>query len=169
MKPPRAGVPSLLAAMLLAGCAALQGPRLAHGQTEADVLALLGPPSERYPMPGGVQRLQWVSGPFGRQTWMVDIGPDGRSLWFAQVLTRRYLFDFAQRAQGMDVPQLLRELGRPAERRANGWGGGQTWSWRFVTNDCLWWQVSLDAHGRVSGAGEGPDPLCEARDRHGLF
>lgn len=162
----------MLAAALLAGCAGpglWQGPRLALGQTEAEVVALLGPPTDRYPMGDGVQRLQWVTGPFGRQTWMVDLGADGRSRWFAQVLTRAHLFAFAERAQGMDIPQLLRELGRPAEQRPNGWGGGQTWSWRYVTNDCLWWQVSLDAHGKVSGAGEGPDPLCEVRDRRGPF
>lgn len=168
MKPARR-VAWLLSAVVLAGCVALQGPQLALGQAEADVVAQLGPPSDRYAMPGGVQRLQWVTGPLGRHTWMVDIGPDGRSRWFAQVLTREYLFDFAARAQGMDVPQLLRELGRPAERRPNGWGGGQTWSWRYVTYDCLWWQVSIAKDGKVTGAGEGIDPLCDVNDRPSLF
>ncbi|MCC7152302.1 MAG: hypothetical protein IT501_09875 [Rubrivivax sp.] len=159
----------VLAAALLAACAAFQGPQLALGQTEADVVAQLGPPSDRFAMPDGVQRLQWVTGPLGRQTWMVDIGPDGRSRWFAQVLTRAHLFEFAQRAQGMTIPQLLRELGRPAEQRRNGWGSGQTWSWRYVTYDCLWWQVSIDKDGKVTGAGEGIDPLCDVDDRPSLL
>ncbi len=160
---------ALSTAGLLAACAWMQGPQLAPGQTESELVGLLGSPTGRYAMPGGVQRLEWATGPFGRQTWMVDIGPDGRSVWFAQVLERRYLFDFAQRAPGMDVAQLLRELGRPAERRRNGWGGGQTWSWRYVTNDCLWWQVSLDREGKVTGAGEGIDPLCDVDDTPRLF
>lgn len=153
-----------LGAAMLAGCAVWQGPQLARGQTEGEVRAQLGPPTDRYAMGGGVQRLQWVGGPFGRETWRVDFGPDGRSLAFEQVLTRRHLFAFAQRAQGMDEAQLLRELGRPAEKRPNGWGGGQTWSWRYVTNDCLWWQVSLDKDGKVIGAGDGPDPMCEVKE-----
>ncbi|MCC7101434.1 MAG: hypothetical protein IT500_17780 [Rubrivivax sp.] len=168
LKPIRLGWFALLAA-LLGGCVLLEGPKLSVGQTEAEVIAQLGAPTDRYAMAAGVQRLQWVTGPFGRHTWMVDIGADGRSVWSAQVLTRAYLFAFAARAPGMDIPQLLRELGRPAEQRPNGWGGGQTWSWRYVTYDCLWWQVSIDKDGKVTGAGEGIDPLCDVDDTPRLF
>jgi hypothetical protein len=157
------------AVALLTGCVALQGPRLARGQTEAELVAQLGPPTGRYAMPDGVQRLEWATGPLGRHTWMVDIGRDGRSVWFDQVLNTAHLADFAARAPGMDVPQLLRELGRPAERRPGGLAGGEVWSWRYPTNDCLWWQVSIGRDGRVTSAGQGIDPLCDVNDRRGLF
>jgi len=85
------------------------------------------------------------------------------------VLTSANLAAFAARAPGMDIPQLLRELGRPAERRPGGWAGGQTWSWRYPTNECLWWQVSIDRGGKVTSAGHGIDPLCDVNDRQGLF
>ncbi|HNU10830.1 MAG TPA: hypothetical protein PKJ45_05640 [Rubrivivax sp.] len=160
---------ALLLAAPLAACVLLQGPQLALGQTEAELVAQLGAPTGRYAMPNGNQRLEWATGPFGRHTWMVDLGPDGRSVWFAQVLERSYLARFAARAQGMDTQQLLRELGRPAEKQPNGWGGGQTWSWRYVTNDCLWWQVSIDKDDKVTGAGEGIDPICDVNDNRGLF
>jgi hypothetical protein len=149
---------------VLAGCAVFQPPPLAVGQTEADVAALLGGPTARYAMPDGSTRLEFATGPYGRQTWMVDLGPDGRSRAFRQVLERRQLWAFAERAQGLTVDQLLRELGSPAERRHGGLAGGQTWSWRYPTNDCLWWQVSVGADGRVIGAGEGIDPACDARE-----
>lgn len=159
----------LAVAAALASCVALRGPELARGQTLAEVQTQLGTPTGRHTLPGGLQRLEWATGPFGRQTWMVDFGADGRSVAFAQVLTRAHLADFAARAAGMDLPQLWRELGRPAECRRNGWGGGQTCSWRYVTNDCLWWQVSIDAHDKVIGAGEGIDPLCDVDDTPRLF
>lgn len=168
MKPTRLLLP-LLAAAVLAGCVSLRGPQLAIGQTEAELVAQLGPPTGRYAMPDGVQRLEWATGPLGRHTWMVDIGRDGRSLWFDQVLNSAHLADFARRAPGMEIPQLLRELGRPAERSHGGWAGGQTWSWRYPTNDCLWWQVSIGRDGKVIGAGQGIDPLCDVNDRQGLF
>lgn len=161
----RLGLAALAAgAALLAGCALLRGPQLALGQTEAELVAQLGPPSARFLLADGAQRLQWVGGPFGRRTWMADLGADGRSRWFAQVLTRAYLWDFARRAPGLNTQELLRELGRPAEQQLHGWGGGQTWSWRYETNDCLWWQVSIDKSGTVTSAGDGPDPLCEIKE-----
>lgn len=176
MTPSRSPIPrglALLAAatagLLLAGCVALRGPQLALGQTEAEVAAQLGPATGRYAMPDGVTRVEWATGPLGRHTWMVDFGADGRSRRAEQVLTSANLADFAARAPGMDIPQLLRELGRPAERRPGGWAGGQTWSWRYPTNDCLWWQVSIDRSGKVTGAGHGIDPLCDVNDRNGLF
>lgn len=153
------------AAVLGAGCALFAPPPLAPGQSEAEVLAVMGRPTTgRYPMPDGVTRLEFATGPYGRTTWMVDIGPDGRSRSFRQVLNEAHFADFAQRAPGMSVDQLLRELGRPGDRTGGGWMGGQTWSWRYPTNDCLWFQVGIAADGKVKDAGYGNDPACEVGD-----
>jgi hypothetical protein len=150
---------------VVTGCALFTPPPLALGQTEAEVQALLGPPTARYAMPEQVARLEFARGPMGKQTWMVDIGPDGRSRRFVQVLDWPYLADFQARAPGLTVDQLLRELGRPAERRHGGWAGGETWSWRYATHDCLWFQVSVGADGKVIGGGQGIDPICDVNDR----
>lgn len=155
----------MFAAALLAGCAMFSPPPLAVGQTEAEVTALLGRPTGRYAMGEGVTRLEFATGPYGRVTWMVDVGPDGRSRAFRQVLDPTNLAAFAERAPGMTIDQLLRELGRPAERVTGLWNGGQYWSWRFPTNECLWWQVSIDAKGIVTGAGQGIDPMCDVNDK----
>jgi hypothetical protein len=108
---------AVLAAVALAGCAVFQPPPLAVGQSEPEVVALLGAPTGRYPMAEGVTRLEFARGPFGRQTWMVDIGPDGRSRRFDQVLNTMHFAQFAERAPGLSVDDLLRTLGRLGRRR----------------------------------------------------
>lgn len=157
-----------LVVLALAACAGF-APPLATGQTEAQVQGLLGMPTGRYTMNDGVTRLEFATGPYGRHTWLVDIGPDGRSRWFEQVLNTRYFAEFQQRAAGMSRAELLRALGRPGVRQHGGWAGGETWSWRYPTNDCLWFQVSIGADDKVIGGGYGIDPMCDVNDRNGLF
>lgn len=146
----------------LGGCALFQPPPLAVGQTEAEVTALLGRPTGRYMLGDGVTRLEFARGPFGRETWMVDLGTDGRSRRFDQVLNTWHFAQFAEAAPGMSIDQLLRSLGRPGQRDRMGWVGGEVWSWRYPTNDCLWWQVSIGPDGKVQSGGYGIDPICDA-------
>ena len=57
-----AGVATWLAAAAwLAGCASLQPPQATPGQTEAEVVARLGPPTGRYTLPAGGQRLEYAT------------------------------------------------------------------------------------------------------------
>jgi hypothetical protein len=158
---------TLLLPALLTGCALFAPPPLTPGQSEAEVLSAMGrQPTGRYPMADGVTRLEFATGPSGRMTWMVDIGPDGRSRWFDQVLNARHFAEFAQQAPGMSADEVLRALGRPGERTGGGLRGGQTWSWRYPTNDCLWFQVSIEEDGKASGAGYGIDWSCDAGAEH---
>jgi hypothetical protein len=64
---------------------------------------------------------------------------------------------------GMNRAAVLRELGTPGERQGVGWLGREVWSWRYPTNDCLWFQMTVDvAADRVHDAGYGIDPRCDA-------
>ena len=63
--------------LALSACAGLTGPPLAPGQSEADVVARLGRPSNVYPE-GGSRLLEYRRGPMGQTTDMARIGPDGR-------------------------------------------------------------------------------------------
>lgn len=146
---------------LAAGCAALAPPVLQPGQPEADVVARLGAPTATYTLPRG-RRLEFASGPYGRTTWMVDLDAGGRVVQARQVLNDSELAAFQARAPGLSAQEVLHDLGTPGERRGVGWQGGQTWSWRYPTNDCLWFQVSLDRAGRVQSAGFATDPACDA-------
>ena len=128
------------------------------GQTEAEVLALMGPATGRYLLAGGAQRLEFARGPAGRVTWMVDLDAAGRVQRSAQVLDAAH---FAQVQPGMPADELLRLLGRPAARQGE-WQQRETWSWRYETNDCLWFRITLGADRRVQNGGAYmTDPACD--------
>jgi hypothetical protein len=156
-----------LTTALLAGCAAVLGPDLRTGQNEAEVMAALGVPTARHALPGGRTRLEYATGPYGRQTWMVDIDDATRRVVrHAQVLNEAHFADFQQRAPGMTRQQVLQELGRPGERGVVGLQPVELWSWRYPTYDCLWFQVQFRADGRVDSAGYNTDWMCDRqRDR----
>lgn len=164
--PLRAAVALALAlSMLGSGCAVgfMKPPQ--PGQTEAEVVQRFGAPTGRYAMPGGGTRLEYATGPYGRETWMVDLDAAGRVQSVRQVLNEAS-FDSFQRlapSTGPGIPrdEVLRTLGRPGEVRGGGWQGGQVWSWRYPTHDCLWFQVSIGDDGRTTGGAYGPDPLCD--------
>ncbi len=143
-------------ALLLGACAPLPpAPQTA----EADVLKAWGQPTARRALPGGGMRLEYATGPWGRETWMIDINPQGRSSAARQVLSDTAFIALQQRT-GLTADDVLLELGAPGERRPAR-GGGQTWTWRYPTNDCLWFQLSVGADGLVLGGAFLPDPTCD--------
>jgi hypothetical protein len=151
------------AALMAAGCATYNPQQLRAGQTEADVVQLMGQPTGRYSQTPGVTRLEYATGPFGRTTWMVDLDASGKVTAFAQVLNET-AFNYVQRNyQQMDAQLLRYTLGRPGEVRGGGWQGGQVWSWRYPTNECFWFQVSVMDDGKLrDGGAYGIDPRCDA-------
>ena len=126
----------------------------------SELLKSWGPPTATYPLQPAGQRLEYATGPFGRTTWMVDVDAAGRVAQARQVLTEADFFKL-QSAHRLTRDEVLRWIGTPGERRGAR-GGGQTWSWRYPTNDCLWFQLSLDAQGLVQGGGFFIDPVCDA-------
>jgi hypothetical protein len=154
-------LPVALLAALLAGCAAL-APLPRPGQTEADANRRFGTPTARYALLNGGTRLEYVTGPMGRETWMVDLDAQGRVTSADQVLDPGALATFQGRAPGLTSSQVLRLIGTPGERRRGGWAGGEVWSWRYPNNDCQWFQVSIGDDDRVTGATFGIDPTCDA-------
>jgi hypothetical protein len=94
---------------------------------------------------------------------MIDVDAAGRVQRAEQVLNEAHFAEFQGRAPGMGVDALLRELGTPGERQ--GTRMGALWSWRYPTNDCLWFQVSFDTAGRVAAAGYNIDWRCDPPNR----
>lgn len=157
---------TLAATLLITACAGWAPQPPQPGQTEADVVARAGTPTGRYTLPGGGTRLEYATGPYGRTTWMVDLDSAGRVTGARQVLTDTFLMQMQIRIPGMPRDELLREVGRPGERRAGSFlQGGEIWSWRYVTNDCLWFQVSIGDDGVARSGSFGIDPVCDAGDR----
>lgn len=145
-----------VACALLAGCAGYAPSGVSTGQSEADVVRAMGPPTGSYPMPDG-RRLEFARGPFGRHTYMVDLDAAGRVTRVEQVLSEA---NFLRVTPGMSRDELLRLLGRPGEVFAVPWQRAVVWNWRYPTNDCLWFQATVNADGRVRDAGHGIDPRC---------
>jgi len=136
----------------------------APGGAEAEVLRDWGQPTHRYVLPTGGQRLEYATGPFGRETWMVDLDGGGRVTRSAQVLAEAQFLDLQMRvgqAPGVPRDEVLRTLGRPGEVRGGGRQGGEVWSWRYPNNDCLWFQVSVGDDGVARSAAYAPDPACQ--------
>lgn len=149
--------PLLLGAAVLLGACATPVPPAATSR--ADVLRAWGPPTAIYALPQGGERLEYATGPWGKQTWMIDLDAAGRVTQARQVLTEAELFRL-QSAQGLKADDVLRWIGSPGERR-KARGGGQLWSWRYDTNDCLLFQASLSAGGELQGGAFNVDPTCD--------
>ncbi len=147
-----------MTALWLAACAPLPP---ASGTTQAELLQAWGVPSARYALEDGGQRLEYASGPYGRTTWMVDLDTSQRVTRARQVLNESE-FLAVQSTTTLRRDGLLRWLGTPGERRHGGRAGGEVWSWRYPTNDCLWFQASVAEDGRVTGSAFGIDPRCDA-------
>jgi hypothetical protein len=147
-----------LAAALLLGACAVVPPQ--PGTTGADVLRTWGQPTAHHALADGSDRLEYATGPYGRTTWMVDLDATGRVKQARQVLNEAE-FEAVMATAGLRRGGVLRRLGAPGERRPLGWLGGEVWSWRYPTNDCLWFEISLSTDGQVTGAGYAVDPRCD--------
>lgn len=153
-------IASLVFAALLAACASYGPGDLRPGLREAEVTQQLGAPTARYTLDSGRTRLEFARGPYGRHTFMVDLDGDGRVQQWEQVLDARH---FLVIVPGLPRDEVLRTIGTPSERLGM-WRNGQIWSWRYYNNDCLWYQVQLDAAGVVTSAGYGIEPRCDAKN-----
>ncbi len=152
----------LFMAVGLAACAWLEpASQLRLGQTESEVTQLMGAAHSRHDLQGGIVRLEYRRGPAGQTTWMVDLDRAGRVIAAEQVLNQA---SFARVVEGMPGAELLRMYGQPSHRQRE-WQNKQTWSWRYPTNDCLWFRVTLSPAGQVvGGGGYMTDPVCDVND-----
>jgi hypothetical protein len=151
-----------LSALLLAGCVNMSSPtKLPTGAGAEAIRAQLGEPTGRYAMPGGTTRLEYARGPFGRETWMLDVDASGALIKAAQVLNEA---TFATIRAGMTREELLRTIGRPSRTGFVGWQNQTVWNYRYASPFCQWFQVGLGADGIVQDTGFGPDPLCDDVD-----
>ena len=147
---------------LLLGCAGYSPASLPAGTSMTDARAKLGTPSGEYALAGGAKRLEFMRGPMGLHTFMVDFDASGAMQAWTQVLFEE---NFATIKDGMSRDQVLLALGHPAHEYGV-WSGRKTiWAYRFDSPHCLWFLVGLSPQGRVASTQYGPDPRCEFGDK----
>lgn len=152
----------LAACIGLSGCAGLMRTMPSPGDPVPTVVAKFGQPTATFNDAGG-QVLEYAFGPMGQQTWMARFSPDGRLTSFEQVLTgQKFATIKIDVATKEDV---LRILGRPAERSYLALPDLTVWSYRYKENDV--WNSMMHVHfnraGVVKMMQNGPDPMYEEK------
>jgi hypothetical protein len=145
-----------LAAGLMGGCAYPAG-KVPPGSSVADAMNAAGRPTGEYALPGGGKRLEYATGPMGRETWMLDFDASGKLVSKRQVLTEA---NFATVRNGISRDDLRLALGSPSLVRRLGRQNQTLWIYRFEHPFCLWYMVGMDPAGTVVDATYGPDPVC---------
>ena len=139
--------PLLLVALAASSCAT-QGLR--PGASEAEVRQAMGPPALEVPGTDGGRQLAFTSGPFGTQTFMVHVGPEGRVRQVEQVLDDSR---FHAIQPGMTREELLRHIGPPYQTlrfdnlRQTAWDYRFRDTWGYIAI----LSVMIDDEGRVAG------------------
>lgn len=149
--------------LALSGCSALLPTPPVPGDTQEAVIAKFGRPSAIHRLPDG-SRLEFATGPMGQNTWMATMGADGRLRSFEQVLTSD---KFATIAIGKATrDEVLRTLGRPAERSRIALRDYEVWSYRYKESGV--WNSMMHVHFDQAGVAQmlqnGPDPMYEYND-----
>lgn len=151
----------LLVAAALAACAGYAPSSALIGRSADDVAREIGPPTGRYTLPDGTTRLEYARGPYGKETYMIDLDSAGRVARVDQVLTEN---NFNAIRPGESRMSVLLRLGRPSEV-GRIWRGGELWMYRYNAFFCRWFVITLEPDGGgVRDSGYLPDPMCEDRD-----
>ena len=150
----------LAAAVLLpslSSCASWLAPPVQPGQTEAEVIAKLGRPTNVY-QDGASRALEYMHGPMGQTTEMARIGPDGKLVSFEQVLNMR---TFSTITVGeADKNKVLRTVGTPSQIQYFRLSKLEAWNYPYRENG-IWdsmMTVYFDKSGIVRKMENGPDP-----------
>ena len=146
----------------LSACSSLAPPTALVQMSRDDVLARMGPPETVRLLETGT-RLEYPSGPFGKQTWFVDLDgqdPMSRVIRVVQVLNEP---NFSRIRPGMAQDEVRLLLGRPGEVQLLGRDRGQVWRYRYENYLCQWFLVELSQEKTVRSTGYGQPPECEDR------
>lgn len=150
-------------AMGLTACASWLQPSVQAGQTEAEVVARLGNPTNRY-RDGQDTLLEYRTAPLGQTTHMARLNKEGRLVSYEQVLTLEHFGAIQVGQAGKE--EVLRQVGAPSETRFFPLTGLEAWDYPFKESG-VWdslMSVYFDRTGVVRRIENGLDPRRMARD-----
>lgn len=149
-----------VAAALLSACAGFGPPAFPTGMSVEAVTQRMGTPTGEHRLPSGLRRLEFASGPFGRQTYMFDFDSAGQLAHAEQVLTEAH---FNAIKAGMTAEEVLTQIGKPSTIWAIARQHQLVWSYRYdALGACQWFMVGMGtADNKVVDTAYGPDPICD--------
>lgn len=112
-----------------AGCAGYDGRNLRPGVSEAEVTGTMGAPAMQVEGEDGGKRLVYPKGPMGTQTFMADVGPDGRLVSVRNVLTDDV---FDRMRPGITEKDVLRAIGPPNRTMEFPLSHTHAWEYRYM-------------------------------------
>ncbi len=178
-KPALTGAICVAAVLLLGGCALPQP--VYPGDSEAQVLAARGKPTNRYRV-GNEELLEYMTGPYGEETWMARMGADGKLISFEQVLTNEKFASL--RINEASREDVLHTIGAPSERSYLPLSKLEVWTYSYLESGV--WHSLMHVHfdnggivrkmintpnlqfldqGNVLGGGPGPAAYADAPAR----
>lgn len=126
--------------------------------TVDDVRHLMGKPVTIWEENDGSQVLEYSRGPEGSETWMVEIGADGR---YRGMSDARSAAQLERVRAGMSRDDLRRLLGKPDEEERFPARHETVWTWRVKTaagTDTEMFHAHLSPEGQVLRTSRTPDP-----------
>jgi hypothetical protein len=161
----------LLSAMVLVGLSATLGLTgcdqaaqmdLKPGiSTADDVKKYMGKPAMIWEEKDGTNFLEYPRAPEGHQTYMVEIGPDGKYKGMKNILTDE---SFVKIQAGQSQDEVRRTLGKPTEIVEFKLKNETVWSWRFAPGPgrSEIFNVHFAPDGKVKTTSKSVDPRTMA-------
>jgi hypothetical protein len=119
--------------------------------TEGEVRLIYGAPSMAWEEDGGARTLEFVKGPAGHRTFMIQIGADGKVKAIEQVLKPSY---FVKVVQGMSEDQVRRLLGKPGKKEPYALSKEIAWFYRYLEGtESRYFVVQFDNRANVATTG----------------
>ena len=142
----------------LFGCDYAAQKELKVGEsTRDDVVRYMGKPEMIWEENDGSQVMEYARGPQGHQTYMVEIGADGKYRGMKNILIDD---TFARVKPGMSRDDVRRLLGKPTETVEFKLKHEIVWSWRHHGDQQRprMFNVHFDPSGRVKNTSHSEDP-----------
>jgi hypothetical protein len=157
-----AAMSTTAAVLLLSGCDQVAKVELKPGVSSADdVKRYMGKPEMVWEEKDGTQFLEFPRAPEGHQTYVVEIGPDGKYKGMKNILTDE---SFAKIQAGQTQDDVRRTLGKPTEIVEFKLKNETVWSWKFSPGpgQSEIFNVHYSPDGKVKTTSKSVDPRTMA-------
>jgi hypothetical protein len=146
----------------LGGCDFVAQQELKAGVSTADdVKKFMGKPEMVWEEKDGTQFMEFPRSPEGHQTYVVEIGPDGKYKGMKNILTDE---SFAKIQAGQTQDDVRRALGKPSEQIEFKLKNEVVWSWKFSPGPgrSEIFNVHFSPEGKVKNTSKSVDPRTMA-------